>query len=293
MAASWMVLPGLGGAVRKAHDLLMWEVVHALREVDRAVRVEPREMLTAGLTGAQRARLHANLTSDAASGYGKGIIPDLYVVSPLQTGTGELFDVKTMRRGCRSRQVPGGDVNYACTRVAVPTRCGAINRREAKVAAEYVNHANGLDRQFAGYTRERQRAGEVGPVASALASFGGATGLAFGKYGEWGPHVGSLLREIAKEHAARFMVELGCRTPSHARSVATQLLRRRWGMALLKANAAVAISNQAHLHGGHARTTAAASRGAGSRGGAAYAQGQASSGGISGAAWAAHDRGRD
>ena len=115
--------------------------------------------------------------------YGKGIIPDLYVVSPLQTGTGELFDVKTMRRGCRSRQVPGGDVNYACTRVAVPTRCGAINRREAKVAAEYVNHANGLDRQFAGYTRERQRAGEVGPVASALASFGGATGLAFGKYG--------------------------------------------------------------------------------------------------------------
>ena len=98
-------------------------------------------MLTAGLTGAQRARLHANLTSDAASGYGKDIIPDLYVVSPLQTGTGELFDVKTMRRGCRSRQVPGGDVNYAHTRVAVPTRCGAINRREAKVAAGYVNHA--------------------------------------------------------------------------------------------------------------------------------------------------------
>ena len=94
---------------------------------------------------------------------------------------GELFDVKTMRRGCRSRQVPGGDVNCASTRVAVPTRCGAINRREAKVAAEYTNHANGLDRQFAGYTRERQRAGEVGPVASAPASFGGATGLAFGK----------------------------------------------------------------------------------------------------------------
>ena len=63
-------------------------------------------------------------------------------------------------------------------------------------------------------------------------------------------------------------------------------------MALLKANAAVAISNQAHLHGEHARTTAAASRGAGSRGDAAYAQGQASSGGMSGAAWAAHDRGR-
>ena len=116
--------------------------------------------------------------------------------------------------------------------------------------------------------------------------------LAFGKYGEWGPHVGSLLREIAKEHAARFMVELGCRTPSHARSVATQLLRRRWGMALLKANAAVAISNQAHLHGEHARTTAAASRGASSRDDAAYAQDQASSGGMSGAAWAAHDRGR-
>ena len=132
----------------------------------------------------------------------------------------------------------------------------------------------------------------MGPVVSALASFGGATGLAFGKYGEWGPHVGSLLREIAKEHAARFMVELGCRTPSHARSVATQLLRRRWGMALLKANAAVAISNQAHLHGEHARTTAAASRGAGSRDDAAYAQDQASSGGMSGAAWAAHDRGR-
>ena len=61
------------------------------RERHRAVPVEPREMLTAGLTGAQRARLHANLTSDAASGYGKDIIPDLYVVSPLQTGTGELF----------------------------------------------------------------------------------------------------------------------------------------------------------------------------------------------------------
>ena len=65
-------------------------------------------------------------------------------------------------------------------------------------------------------------------------------------------------------------------------------------MALLKANAAVATStpNQAHLHGGHARTTAAASRGAGPRGGAACAQGQASPGGMPGAAWAAHDRGR-
>ena len=49
---------------------------------------------------------------------------------------------------------------------------------------------------------------------------------------------------------------------------------------------------QAHLHGEHARTTAAASRGAGSRDDAAYAQDQASSGGMSGAAWAAHDRGR-
>ena len=58
-------------------------------------------------------------------------------------------------------------------------------------------------------------------------------------------------------------------------------------MALLTANAAVAISNQAHLHGEHARTTAAASRGAGSRDDAAYAQDRASSGGMSGAALAA------
>ena len=67
-------------------------------------------------------------------------------------------------------------------------------------------------------------------------------------------------------------------------------------MALLKANAAVAIPNQgypqAHLHGEHARTTAAASRGAGSRDDAAYAKDQASSGGMSGAQWAAPDRGR-
>ena len=61
------------------------------------------EMLTAGLTGAQRTRLHANMTSDAASGYGKDIIPDLYVVPPLQTGTGGLFYVKTKRRGDAGR----------------------------------------------------------------------------------------------------------------------------------------------------------------------------------------------
>ena len=125
-------------------------------------------------------------------------------------------------------------------------------RRAAAVNGECLHKVRELDERYA-----LSVVGQVGPVEHKLRSLGEVRGLVFGSWAEASPHVNWLLSQavesgcICHRSAASYAVE------DDARAVLTRLLRRRWGMAALRANAKLLLDRLAYVGRGAA---AAASR---------------------------------
>ena len=104
-------------------------------------------------------------------------------------------------------------------------RCRAVNRRADALPAEAATKARNLDARYCGTP-----AGEVGPVARRLASYGPVRGLVFGHWAEATSHVEALLSGCAHTGSLRHWIGMRARDPSDALGPLAWTLRRRWGM---------------------------------------------------------------
>ena len=128
-----------------------------------------------------------------------------------------LLEVKTLHHG-------------SSTYPSSTERCHAVGRRAASLHSEYLRKARALDQKFLATPANTQ-----GPIEIKLRSFGTVGGLVFGAWAEASADVHRLVDVLA--HA--------CSTrngrPEDATPVcsaqAARAIRRRWGMAVLGANA--------------------------------------------------------
>ena len=110
-------------------------------------------------------------------------------------------------------------------------RCYAVGRRAAAVHVEYLKKARLLDQKFLETPEGRQ-----GAVELKLRSFGVVRGVVFGTWAEASPDVHTLLAETARVGAIRNNLhgEAGDTAPGERLA---RILRFRWGIAALRANA--------------------------------------------------------
>ena len=136
-------------------------------------------------------------------------------------------------------------VHYApSTYPASEERCIGVSRRAGKIGAEYLQKARSLDRQWH-YTG----AGQQGPVEARLRGYGTIRALVFGSWGEASADVEWLLSEAVDIGLSR---RSGFRPadddePDSLRATLLAMLRRRWGIAALRANARLLLERLAFV----------------------------------------------
>ena len=126
----------------------------------------------------------------------------------------------------------------------------AVERRAGSLQREYERKAAKADREYGGFPRERQQAGEKGPVESRLAEFGELAGLVFGGFGEGNASVHELVGLLADRRAAEDLDF--ARTRGHTltslvseagyRAKAVRTLRQRLGVTAVRAQARLLLA---------------------------------------------------
>ena len=120
-------------------------------------------------------------------------------------------------------------------------RAGAVEQYERTVHPAYVTHARALDRA-AGVAD-----GVVGPVEAPLAPYPRVHGLVFGAFGESSGAVRALLRIVCDGIADARWREMGARSRAEALGFVTQAVRRRWGIAAVRAQAECRLSRRQYV----------------------------------------------
>jgi hypothetical protein len=115
-------------------------------------------------------------------------------------------------------------------------RCAAVARRARRIPCEYHSKARHIDETICGAPR-----GTAGPVSLKLRSLGDIRSLVFGAFGEAASDVERLLGAAADAGAQNHRMSMGAKDPVEARAALVWLLRRRWGLAALRANARLTI----------------------------------------------------
>jgi len=105
-----------------------------------------------------------------------------------------------------------------------------VRHREAEVWPDYVSHAQECDRHY-------YPAAGTTPFEDRLRGHSETRGLVFGGYGEGSADVHDLLSVAADEIAAREWRQAGARTLGEYRSCVIDRLRRRMGLASVRAMA--------------------------------------------------------
>ena len=87
----------------------------------------------------------------------------------------------------------------------------------------------------------------MGPVERKLRSLGEVRGLVFGSWAEASPCVSWLLAQAVDSGCLCHRSAAACVVEDDLRAVLTRLLRRRWGMAALRANARLLLDRLAYV----------------------------------------------
>jgi hypothetical protein len=152
----------------------------------------------------------------------------------------QLFDIKCLHDGTAEYDQAArgaGAMGYM--------RQGGVARRAASVPREYLVHAMHLDAEHHGTVLARGARGMLhpvggpGPVQRTLATYPPVRGLAFGPRADASEDVHTLLGITAHAEAERGWRLMGSRSQSEALSYLTTSLRRDWGIAALRCEAAL------------------------------------------------------
>ena len=103
-----------------------------------------------------------------------------------------------------------------------------VARHARALPAEYAAKARQVDRRYCDTP-----VGVVGP----LQTFEPVRGIVFGAWAEASPATKKLLSQMAKTGAQRHWRSMRCEDPATATGVLAWLLRRRWGLTMLRENA--------------------------------------------------------
>ena len=186
----------------------------------------------------------------------QGLVPDFLVHAALDGPERPiLLELKTLHYG-------------SSTYVSHSARCHAVERRAAALPGEYAAKARAVDRRYCG-TPE----GSIGPVETRLRTYEPVRGIVFGAWGEASRATHKLLSVMARVGAERHWIGMCCTDPAHATGVLAWLLRRRWGLTVLRENARLKLSRLEYVGPGAAeavrrRTRASAAQAARVRAGA-------------------------
>ena len=224
------MLPGDG--FRSQHDSIKWQVLDDLRDMGMPSSPEAYGIFAPHLP--QVARDHYDRLPKRKR---QGIVPDLLVTCrprPTEPCRPLLAEVKTLHYG-------------PSTYPESAERCRGVKRRAARIHAEYLQKARTLDRRWWGTAPDVQ-----GPVEIKLRSFGEVRGLIFGSWGEASADVDWLLSEAvavgARRHRRVRVAEDD--EPDRLQQLLSGMLRRRWGMAALRANARLLLDRLAYVGSG-------------------------------------------
>ena len=110
---------------------------------------------------------------------------------------------------------------------AINERCGALERRAAKVHGEYHKKTRQADIKYNGLDPEDPG---MGPIQTRLHEFGKVEGLVFGPRGSASKAVGELIKKMAKSGAERRWRQMGARSVIEARGIVTNRMRRSFGI---------------------------------------------------------------
>ena len=212
-----------GSTHTECHDEIGSELFDILQEARLHVELQPSHIFSALVP----------VATLLARGRPHSIIPDalIHVSLPAvatRRGTRRgpalparalLFDVKTIHAGTAHYHSP----------IAEQEQSGAVRHREATVRAHYLAHARELDRLHS--------APGTTPVEDRLRWFTDTRGLIFGAYGEASADVHDLLTEASVQEAQRLWRLMGARSMSEMRGFVISRMRRRVGVAAVRAMA--------------------------------------------------------
>ena len=242
------MLPGDGW--RSQHDAIKWRIYEDLREMGVRVRTDVFGLLTGVPPAVVRDEL-----GRWAQRKQQGLVPDFLIGVSLEGGAADrdtLYELKTLH---------AAPTTYPPRQTQ---RCAATRARGDKLPGEYADKARRLDRKF--YSTGP---GELGPAERRILSFGGVRGLVFGHWGEATPHTAQLMGIAAEIGAQRHWRAMRARTKELAFESLHWLLRRRWGMTALRANARLVLERLEYVGAGNvaagARRTAARANAAAAR----------------------------
>ena len=214
-------LPGDGW--REQHDTIKWKIRKDSREMGVSLRGEVYCLFAAHIPAAGRDELNK-----LPSRKRQGLVPDLMLHAQWD-GVGPerdiLLELKTLHFGASA---------YPLRDAA---RCAGVARRAAKLPADYASQARRVDRTYCGSAN-----GEVGPVEAKLRQFDPVCGIVFSSWGEASKDAHALLEVIATAGAKHHVATMWSESVEVARSGLIWMLRRRCGLAALRASARLLLA---------------------------------------------------
>ena len=214
----------LPGGFKEPHDDVEWELFEITKDAGLQTELQPRHLFTSVVPVAHLLdqRNNGTIVPDASC---RVALPPVSFetnqprVRALSART-QLFDIKTIHRG-------GG--HYRTGSLTNGMQSGAVMQRARVVNNDYVKNARKLDRQHSSTGTT--------PIEARLRSFGDVRATVFGAYGEASRDVHLLLGVAADEMATRLWDNMGARTKEEARAFIIGALRRRMGLAAVRAMA--------------------------------------------------------
>ena len=226
-------LPGDGW--RQQHDELKWRLFEDVREMGMHATCEVYGLFSHLVPQVARGDLDALPLRQR-----QALVPDLMITCAVPEGAplrARLFEIKTLHVGS-STYPPNAE------------RCSAVARRARAIQSEYLAKARKVDQDHCGTA-----VGTAGPVERRLRAYGDTFSLVFGAWGEASADVDRLLSAAAEVGAYRHHRLMGASDPVDARGALAWLLRRRWGIAAVRANARLTLGRLSVI--GRGATTAA------------------------------------
>ena len=129
----------------------------------------------------------------------------------------------------------------------IPPVSKPVETRERLVSREYENKLRNIDTKFNGTPPDT-----IGPMRTALRSYGGCQGLISGYYGDLSPGYEELIKTTAAVGAMRQAYMYGLdpdNSTNHIRSVIANKVRTRWAMMVFRENAMLKLVNIKHIQG--------------------------------------------